>query len=112
MPAGALAQRRGDSGRIRGEIRKSVTAVRDPIAVAVAALIERICDRAGTCQMLGGVAPGVARLSAAMQQHHRIAGIAIDVCDERIAGSANEHRGRGLHVFHARCDRNSSTPAL
>jgi hypothetical protein len=62
--------------------------------------------------MLGGVAPGVARLSAAMQQHHRVAGIAIDVGDEPVAGSTREHRGRRLKMLHGRLAKNSSTPAL
>ncbi|MEA2871220.1 MAG: hypothetical protein QOH67_1196, partial [Hyphomicrobiales bacterium] len=44
--------------------------------------------------------------------HHRIAGIALDVGDERIAGSASVHRGRGLEVLHGRLAKNSSTPAL
>ena len=53
---------------------RSVTAVRDPFAVAMAALVERIGHRAGAGEMLGGVAPGVAGLPAAMQQQHRPAG--------------------------------------
>ena len=94
------SQCRGDRRRVRGKIREGVIAARDPLAVAVAALVERISHRARTRQMLGGSPPGVARLSAAMQQHHRLARIAIDVGDQPVAGGAGEYRGRGLKMFH------------
>ena len=56
--------------------------VRDPFAVAVAALVERVGERARAREMLGGAAPGVARLPAAVQQQHRLAGVAEDVGDQ------------------------------
>ena len=42
------------------------------------------------------------RLPAAMQQQHRLAGIAEDVGDQPVAGGAFEHRGRGLQMLHGR----------
>ena len=78
----------------------------------MAALVERVGGRAGAREMLGGAAPGMAGLPAAMQQQHRLAGVAIDVGDEPVAGGTGEHRGCGLQMLHGRLFRNSSTPAL
>jgi len=77
--AGPLHQRGGNRGRIRGEVRECIMPVRDPLAVAMTALIERVGGRARAPEMLGGAAPRMARLPAAMQQQHRLAGFAIHV---------------------------------
>ena len=62
---------------------------------------------------LGGLAPRVARLSAAMQQRDRTAGVAEDVGDETIAVSSGEGFGMGRHQpRHGRSSRNFTTPAL
>ena len=57
---------------------------------------------AGAREMLGGAAPGVAGLPAAMEQQHGLSGIAIDVGDQPVAGGTCENRGCGLQVFHGR----------
>ena len=79
----------------------------------MAALIERVGGGAGAREMLGGAAPGMAGLSAAMQQQHRLAGIAEHIGDQPVAGGAGEHRGCGLQMPHGAVLRGmSSTPAL
>src|ERR1019366_10187492 len=73
-----------DGLRVRGKIREFVGAVRHPVGVSMAALIERIGCMALARDLLRGFMPGVAGLAAAMQQQHGRAAVAEHVGDEFI----------------------------
>ncbi len=80
----------------------------------MAALVDRIGDPALAGDLLGGLAPGVAGLSAAMQQKDGIALLAEDIGGELVAVGAEEgRRGRCDVARHSRSlSRNCSTAAL
>ena len=110
--AGSLTQRTRDGRCIVREVRKAVVPVRDPFTVAMTALIDRVSQRTGAREMFGGAPPGMTRLSAAVQKHHRRPVIAEHIRNQRIASRSLEHRGRGLKVLHDRSLRNARAPAL
>src|SRR6185369_15216072 len=81
---------------IVGEVGEAVLLIRCPVAVAMAALVERDHAPAVLVQRRGRVRPGVARLPAAVQQDDgRGARIAELVATKRQAAGAGELDGSG-----------------
>ena len=61
----------GDGFDVGGIVGEGIGAVREPLGIAMTALIERISGVPLTREFLGRLGPGVAGLAAAVQQQHR-----------------------------------------
>ena len=60
LDAGAAREFGGDDLGVVGKVREFVGTVRDPVGVAMAALIEGVCHMALARDLYGGLGPGVA----------------------------------------------------
>ncbi len=113
LHAPAPCQFIGNDRHVGREMRKVVAAALRPFGIAVPALIERVSDMAGARNRLGGGAPGMPRLSAAMQQENRRALVAEHIRHKSVAVRAGEGRRRGGKMTcHGRSLRNSRTAVL
>ncbi len=109
----ARRQRARHRSRVGGEIGRRIGTIVDPGGIAMTALVQRIGDPARGGELLGGRAPGMAGLAAAMEQQHDRPLLAIDVGDEPVAAGTGEQRdGRLDRGAHGRSSRNASTPSL
>ena len=80
----------GDRGRVGGKVREGVGASCHPLAVAMAALVEGDRVPALLGEPAGRLRPGVARLSAAVQEEDRAPGLPHLAGDEPVAVRAEK----------------------
>jgi len=89
----------GNEFHVRRKIRERVGAARNPVRVAMTSLIKRISHMPFARDRLRCFVPGVAGLTAAVQQQNGGASVAEHVGDKSVAGSTEEGRGGGDGVL-------------
>ena len=89
----------GNEFHVRSKIRERVSAARNPVRVAMTPLIKRISHMSFARDRMRCFVPGVAGLTAAVQQQNGGASVAEHVGDKSVAGSTEEGRGGGDGVL-------------
>jgi hypothetical protein len=85
-----VRQNARDGCGVRRKILKRIVAIRHPFRVAMPALVKRIGHASGPGDGLRRLAPGMPRLSTAMQQQDRRTLLTVNVGNETVTARARE----------------------